>query len=132
MAPITDRGPDSSKLRPTWLTVLGRILLPVALLAIPLVGAAPNLAKAASSSRDSSQNPPQSSGCGAGGPNGKDCPGFVGRSGIGKRTESPMAANTSHGLYVQVVITATSTDPALLNLRYAMVATGRSVYYMYE
>jgi hypothetical protein len=43
-----------------------------------------------------------------------------------------MAANTSHGLYVQVVITATSTDPALLNLRYAMVATGRSVYYMYE
>jgi hypothetical protein len=132
MAPITDRGSDSSKLRPSWLTVLGRILLPVALLAVPLVGGAPNLAKAAPSSPDSSQNPLQSSACAAGGPNGKIAPNLWAGFGWENVPKARWAANTSHSLYVQVVITAASTDPTLQKLRCPVVATGTSVYYMYE
>ena len=126
MAPISDGGPDSGKVRPSWLTVLGRILLPVALLAIALLGAAPNLVKAAPGSSNSSQNTPQGNASGAGGQNGKIAPDLWAALGSGNSQKAKWAANTSKGLYVQVVITATSVDPTLQNLRYAVVAAGGS------
>src|SRR6516225_5520511 len=132
MPPITDGGSDSGKSRPSWLTVLGRILLPVGLLAIALLGAAPNLAKAATGSQNSYQNTPQGNGWGAGGPNGKIAPDLWAALGSGNVPKARWAANTSHGLYVQVVITATSPDPMLQNVRSTVLAVGGSVYYMYQ
>ena len=132
MAPITDGGPDSGGVKPSWLTLLGRILLPLGLLAIALLGSAPNLARAAPGSSNSSQTTPQGNGWGAGGPNGKIAPDLWAALGSGNVPKARWAANTSRGLYGQVVITATSPDPTLKNLRPTVVAAGGSVYYMYQ
>ena len=42
------------------------------------------------------------------------------------------AANTARGKYVQVVISADSRDPALTDLRRAVLAAGGSVFYAYQ
>ena len=132
MAPITDGGPDSAKLRPSWLTVLGRILLPVGLLAIALIGGAPNLAKAAAGFPNSLQNKAQVHGWATGCPKGEiDLDSWPVLE-SGDVPKARWAASTTSGLYVQVTITTTSSEPTLQSLRYAGVAADGSVYYMYE
>ena len=94
-----------------WLTLFGRILLPLGLFAIALFGGGVNAAHALPAARS--------------------------RPIFARRAESSgpkakWAANTSRGTYVQVVISAASSDPSLADLRSAVLAAGGSVLYVFQ
>ena len=95
-----------------WLVLLGRVLLPVGLFAIALFGAGVNAAHAAVPDRKIAA----------------DLKHVLSGNGANPK----WVANTGRGTYVQVVIAAASTDPALTDLRAAILANGGSVYYAYQ
>src|SRR5262245_15564915 len=86
----------------TWLNLLGRILLPLGLFAIALFGAGVNAAHASPDNKVASDL----------------------RSVLNGGTKQKWSADTSSGKYVQVVVSAESSDPALTNLRSAILAAG--------
>ncbi|MCC6867177.1 MAG: S8 family serine peptidase, partial [Burkholderiales bacterium] len=97
----------------SWLTFLGRVLLPLGLFAIAFLGAGANAAHAAVA------------------PGSKIAPDL--RAVLGsQKASAKWTATTKRGLYVQVLVSAVSADPALGDLRAAIVAAGGSVYYAYR
>ena len=98
--------------QPGWQILIGRILLPLGLFAVAMFGGGVNAAHAAR-------------------PDGKvaaDLRTALTSSG----PKAKWAASTQRGTYVQVVISADSTDPALSDLRAAVLAAGGSVFYVYQ
>ena len=110
MASISPIAHDPARHTNNWLILLSRILLPLGLFAIALFGAGVNAAHAG---------------------NGKvasDLRAALTHSGANAK----WAANTALGKYVQVVISADTRDPALTDLRRAVLAAGGSVFYAYQ
>ncbi len=110
MASIARTVHKSSKTSTDLLNLLSRILLPLGLFAIALFGAGVNAAHAAKPEKVSS-----------------DLKKVLASGGSAK-----WAANTSKGQYVQVVISAESSDPSLTAVRAAVLAAGGSVLYQYQ
>jgi hypothetical protein len=94
-----------------WLNLFVRILLPLGLFAIAVFGGGVNAAHAAAPEKVA-----------------KDLKTALATTGAKAR----WIASTSRGTYVQVVIAANSTDPALTSLRSAVLAAGGSVFYAYQ
>ena len=92
------------------LNLLSRILLPIGLFAIALFGAGVNAAHAAKPDKVASDL----------------------KSVLNSGATTKWAANTSLGKYVQVVVSADSSDSSLSALRAAIVAGGGSVLYQYQ
>ena len=112
MTTIETTGHDGATQGNRWLTLLGRVLLPLTLFAIALFGGGVNAAHAA----------PQ---------DGKVAADL--RAALAsQRTNSSWAASTSRGTYVQVLVSAATSDPALTELRAAILAAGGSVFYAYQ